>query len=455
MVAHYARKTIRLVQAHSRIGFVVGGEAGSRISADLALSTSPDTLVRTVRAFQEPKTPWVSCLGVDDWAFRKGISYGTILVDLESRRPIDMLPNRTSESLARWLKTHPEIKIVSRDRAKAYIEGINMGAPQAIQVTDRWHLLHNLVEMIERILSRKYKDLQEIYNEANQPALDSTHEPGEVDLPAVPIENALTLGEQQRKINREKHQVQFDEVKRLHAEGLSIREIQRRLHYSRRKIRKYLQNEELPAYRPRKKRTILDPYWEYLQKRWEAGCRKGIQLWKEVQSQGYTGTYQSLARRIRPLRQSMPPQPKSTKKSTTQAKKTTVNPHSSRQIAWLFVRPPEKLDEKQSAYLKKIREHSQEFLLVYTLVQEFWALVCEQKKTALKDWLTQAKQSGVTEFRNFAFGLERDFSAVEAALTFSWSNGPVEGHNNRLKMIKRQMYGRAGFDLLRLRVLYS
>jgi hypothetical protein len=116
VVAHYGRKTIRLVQAHSRIGFVVGGEAGSRISADLALSTSPDTLIRTVRAFPEPKTPLVSCLGVDDWAFRKGVSYGTILVDLESRRPIDLLSDRTADSLSKWLKLHPEIKIVSRDR---------------------------------------------------------------------------------------------------------------------------------------------------------------------------------------------------------------------------------------------------------------------------------------------------------------------------------------------------
>ena len=180
-----------------------------------------------------------------------------------------------------------------------------------------------------------------------------------------------------------------------------------------------------------------------------------MQLWKELQSKGYKGTYQSLARLLRPLRQSSPPRPKIAKKTTSKAEETTVNPHSPRQIAWLFVRPPEKLDEKQVTYLKVLHERSQELQQVYTLAQDFWRIVSEKKKTDLKSWLDLAKKSGSMDFRQFAFGLERDYSAVEAALTYSWSNGPVEGHNNRLKMIKRQMYGRAGFDLLRLRVLYS
>ena len=218
VVAHYARKTIRLVQAHSRIGFVVGGEAGSRISGDLALSTSPDTLIWTVRAFPEPKTSSISYLGVDDWAFRKGISYGTILVDLESRRPIDLLPDRTAESLSKWLKLHPEIQIVSRDRFRAYIEGIHSGAPQAIQVTDRFHLLHNLVDAVERSLTQRYKDLLETQPEPPQSPVELS---STTDLPPVSqVEPALNAYEQQRLITREKHKIQFEEVKRLHAEGV-------------------------------------------------------------------------------------------------------------------------------------------------------------------------------------------------------------------------------------------
>ena len=235
----------------------------------------------------------------------------------------------------------------------------------------------------------------------------------------------------------------------------SIREIGRRLHYSRGRIRRYLSHEDLPVYRRKRRQKILDPYWDYVQQRWESGCRKGVLLWKELQAKGYKGTYQSVALLIRPLRKSSPAQPKVTKKAKTKVEKVTVNPRSPRQIAWLFVRPPEKLDEKQSTYLKMLGERSQECQLIYTLTQDFWAIVCEKKKSELKSWLNQAKHSEISEFRNFAFGLERDISAVEAALTYSWSNGPVEGHNNRLKMIKRQMYGRAGFDLLRLRVLYS
>ena len=159
----YARRTNRMVNSQCEVGFIAGGEAGSKIAQNLSLPTSPDTIIRMVRHTAIPDEPTPKYLGIDDWAFRKGHSYGTILVDLETHRPVDLLPDRSVETVKKWLLEHPGIEIISRDRSLAYIEAINTGAPQAIQVADRWHLLHNLVETIERVLNRRYAVLQEAF----------------------------------------------------------------------------------------------------------------------------------------------------------------------------------------------------------------------------------------------------------------------------------------------------
>lgn len=469
----YARRTNRMVNSQREVGFVAGGEAGSKLTRNLALPTSPDTLIRLVRhtIIQEGPTP--KYLGIDDWALRKGHSYGTILVDLETHRPIELLPDRSAETVKKWLMEHPGVEIVSRDRASAYIEAINADAPQAIQVADRWHLLHNLVETIERVLNRRYALLQEAFrkscesSEAHGNAVE-VHQQPEQALPEPPKMH-LTCTELQRQYIREKHRAQFDEIRRLHhEEGLGIRAICRRLHVGREKVRKNLANESPPEYTRRKQKTILTPYWTYLEQRWTAGQRNGMVLWKEIKTMGFTGTYQSMARELVPLRKKMPKEKKRCSVHKHRKHKATaaeqVCPFSTRQTAWLFVKKQDELEgdvfckEKQgekARYFAQLLATSGEFQQLHLLVQQFWAMVCERKRDQLQTWLSQAKTAGMVEMKNFARGLEKDFQAVEAALTYSWSNGPTEGHNNRLKMIKRQMYGRANFDLLRKRVLYS
>ncbi len=460
VVAHYARKTVRLVQAQSRIGFVIGGEAGARISTDLSLPTSPDTLLRMVRDHPESTVPSVRYLGVDDWAFRKSSSYGTILVNLETHRPIDLLPDRTAQSLMAWLKDHPEVKLVTRDRFPAYKEAIQQAAPDAIQVVDRFHLFHNLTEAVERILSKEYKLLQETFREPDPPdplPSGAVQDAIEAEPTHEPTARSPGMVERNRQIHREQKQAQFQEVKRLAAEGMGIREIQRKLHLSRERIRNYLHTEDLPEYQRRRRSTSLAPYWEEVKQRWQDGCRKGMDLWRAIQAKGYPGTYASFARQIRPLRQKMPPIRKrpTVRKRMVPSPTPSMHPPTPRQVTWWFARDPEKLEEDQMNSLKKLLENSSDLQQVYSLVQEFREMIHAKKVNELSSWLERAKQAQSSELTYFAIGLEKDLPAVEAALTYAWSNGPVEGHNNRLKMLKRQMYGRAGFDLLRLRVLYA
>ena len=446
IIKSYARRTNRLIASQREVGFIAGGEAGAKIIHNLALPTSPDTLIRLVRHAPIREKPTPKVLGIDDWAFRRGHSYGTIFVDLETHHPIDLLPDRSAETVKQWLLEHPGIEIISRDRSLTYIEAINVGAPEAIQVADRWHLLHNLLEVVERVLNRRYKVLQEAFQKITQEASSSEKFAEETtkespEQPSPP-EKQPTRYEQQRQHIRKKHQAQFDEVHRLRKEGYSIRAIRRTLHISREKIRKYLANDQPPAYKRRRQETILDPYWSYLEQRWTEGCRNGMDLWKEIQAMGYSGTYQSMARQIITLRKSMPREKKqnAVRKQRGQilSPSVQIRPFSVRQTAWLFARDRDQVEGEKSRYLDQLLEISEDLQRLYSLVQQFWEIVNGRKQDQLDHWLKSAKESGIVELRHFAQGLEKDLQAVESALIYEWSNGPVEGHNNRLKMIKRQ-----------------
>ncbi len=153
-VAARARKTARLEEALLAIAVGLGGEAGARLARELGLLVGPDALLERVRNSRADGQGGVRVLGVDDFAFKKGNAYGTILVDLERRRVLDLLPDRSAEGLTTWLRAHPGVEVVSRDRFPAYADAISAGAPRATQVADRWHLMHNLAEALDEFLKR-------------------------------------------------------------------------------------------------------------------------------------------------------------------------------------------------------------------------------------------------------------------------------------------------------------
>jgi transposase len=444
-VASFARRTRRLAEAHRTIAFSLGGEAGAKLTRRLGMPTSPDTLLRMISTNPETEAACPRVLGVDDWAIRKSHSYGTILVDLERRKVIDLLPDRKPETLAKWLTAHPEVEIISRDRGEEYIRGIEQGASQAIQVADRFHLLQNLLDVMELLFKRCPNELRRA---AQQCA--PTHEPAVQIENLEPAENRtdgtnpLPQSEKREKTYR---QIRFEAVKALQAQGCHRREIARRLGIDRRTVSKYFHLEAPPqASRQNSSGSKVLPYLDYLQKRWNEGCHNMTKLLPELQALGFTGSYASLYRAVHGRLGAG-----NLKTGTPSPPKPVV--FSPRQAAWVCLRPENSLREQQKAFRKALCEGSAIVSKACSLAQSFREMIESRKSEKLDEWLQQVEASEIVEFERFAASLRDDYAAVKAALIYSWSNGQVEGQVTRLKLIKREMYGRASFGLLRKRVL--
>lgn len=430
--ASYARRTLRLLSAHRLIGLALGGEAGARLARELGLASSPDTLLRRLKkSSADPELPTPRYLGVDDWAWKKGQRYGTLLCDLEQGRVVDLLRERSAESLARWLRAHPGVELISRDRGGTYAEGATLGAPHAVQVADRWHLFKNLTDALQRILERQHGRLRRAALEVSQRvAVQET-------TPSVPRASAA---ERRREQNRARRFARYDEAMALKQRGLSHSGIARRVGLSRRTLIRWLQQGSFPERRNCLRTcSLLDPYMEYIEQRWAEGVTNASQLFREIRRMGYRGTSNSLLRdRVQGWRTAPPPR---------------MGPRplaSVRQSAWLLVLPEEKRTEQQQHYLDALAEDWPEVRELEHLAREFVHLFREKDASTIGLWMEAAEK---TPLRSFARGLFSDLRAIRAAIELPWSNGPTEGHINRLKTLKRQMYGRAGFDLLRARVL--
>lgn len=467
-IAPYARRTHRLYRQLQHLALELGGEAGSRLTVILGMLASPATLLRSIRSIECEERPTPRVLGVDDWAKHKGQSYGTLLVDLERHQPVDLLSERSSEALAKWLQEHPGVEIISRDRAEVYAEGATVGAPNAIQIADRFHLIQNLVDALKRLFNRHTSDLRTAAKQVAVPAatiLDKPkddQDPGKTSTSAVLADRPFddsgeipTDGVASDKVAATQRiksltELRFDEVKLLHKQGLSERAIARRLSMSRKTVRRYVTLDTYRRRTPGRQSTSkATTFLPYLHKRWQEGCRNVKGLFVEIQQNGFTGSYASVWRLInRSFDVDVP--------CGSARLSELITPRlSANQAAWLLIRRTEELDEKQKALQQSLLDVSHVATQAYPLAQGFRQLINERQVDALDPWLSQAKNSGIPELRRFATSLQSDYQVVRNALLYPWSNGQVEGQVNRLKLIKRQMYGRAGFELLRKKVLYA
>ena len=450
VVSPYARRTIRLTDALTVLAFALGGRGAVRTIEKLPISAiGKDTLLNLVRRHSAEtstsSTPSVRVLGVDDFAFRKGCTYGTILVDLEKRRPIDLLADREAETLARWLRDHPSIEVVTRDRSPIYAEGITTGLPKAVQVADRWHLLKNLRESGRRFLMRENKLLQEAARHLIAAGGRATE---------VSWRRRVSLTSRPKNMDGEnERRCLYQQVVELHKGGLSGRAIARTLGLHRATIRRFIENDEYPARVPRALRpSLLDPYIDYLEKRLRESCWNAGQLWREVRTRGYPGGTKMVSRYVTARRVKSPcPSPAEMKPEI----RLPLPVPSVEQVSWWLVLEPGKLKPDEKKFLASLSQVNEQIGELIRLSRELVEIIKRQDENGLTVWLDRARSSQVKEMRGFAFGIIKDEAAVRQAVTSQWSNVQTEGQVNRLKTIKRQMYGRANFDLLKARVIHQ
>jgi transposase len=404
-----AQRTTRLTHSLLDVATALGGKPGARLANKLHLGISHDALLRIIRSAKAPQPFAPRVLGVDDFALRRRRNYGTLLVDLEQRQPIDLLPDRSARTLASWLQAHPGVEVVARDRSPEYARAITLGAPLARQVADRWHLLKNLGEAVERMFQRVRADLVCLSaptTAQNQyPVSHTTIATASLRRPSP----AERLAQQQDRTRRLAH---YHSLRQLAEEGVSLLQIARRLGLARGTVRKYASATAFPerAKHPAQP-SIIDSYAAYLQQRLETGCWNASQLWREIQADGYGGTYRQVARWVHLGRLiaagSMPKQAAFRGGMTSTTAQPAAKLASARQLAWLLLRPSS--------------EHTATEAVIYAQIAQ--------------DATVGQAQRLVHQFQEMV----REEARVRAALSEEWSTGQVEGQITRLKLVKRQM----------------
>ena len=479
LVQPWARVSNRLLEEVKALGLAASAEVSERLAPRLGMQVKASTLLRYLRAIPSPPDASVRVLGIDDFAIRRGDSYGTILVNLETGRPLDLLPDRTADAVLPWLASHQEIEVVSRDRASAYADAAKRALPHATQVADRYHLVQNLREHLQRFLDRKRTCLPEIEDillkavstsnlgrrgalndQTGSSRAERTDQPQEQIQPELPhtlmsqeMELAsLTYAERKKKISRDKRSARYEHILALHRAGMGQRAIARELQMSRRIVQRFLTSEGFPERAPGSGvrapgKSKLDPYLAYLRERWSAGAHSGSRLFCEIKERGYTGSESLLRHVLGEWRAELPPQARQgPARKPRLAPKPGKRRLSSRGAAFLMILPSSKLTKVQQQQVAQMNLN-QELQAVYLLSQEFVTMLKEGLVEALEGWLKRAKACQVTELGSFVNGIRRDYAAVRAAFSLPWSNGTTEGHVNRLKFLKRQMFGRAHLDL--------
>jgi transposase len=458
VVEAYARETNRARDLTLLIGHALGGLPGQRLMSRFNMATSDDTILRRLKHLpRESVSSEVRVMGVDEWAWSRGQTFGTILVDLESGRVVDVLAESSADALAAWLTAHPGVTTISRDRHGRYAEGARRAVPHAVQVADRFHLVRNLRQAVERELALHRRDLRVSLPSQTVPAAKPQGEKNtkQIRVCSQVVEHRQEGVEQWRQ---EKLQL-FETIQQMKAAGMKVSEIAGYLGINRRRIDKWVRLEEFPE------RSRMDPrpgmvesFREYLRERWEQGCHHGRELLAEIQQRGYIGCYTRLAELLSPWRQPKPeleaaspiPPPISQVQAVSQPSARQISPQVA---AALLNKPRPDLTARQAEIVDALKEQCPGYAVMRKLTFGFRAILLRGKVTTLHGWLEEAQRTGIHAMERFVRTVKQDLKAVESAVTERWSNGPVEGQINRLKALKRQMYGRAGVELLRARVL--
>jgi len=457
-----SRRTSRAGDELRAVGLALGGNAGASRTTQQHLPTSASTLLRLIRATPRPTIGTPRAIGLDEWAWRRSHHYGTIITDLETHRVLDLLPDRSVETVSAWLLQHPSVGIVCRDRFGPYAEAARQGAPSAIQVADRFHLVRNLGDALIAYLQQQRIHLQTAAEDAAR------------QQPVVPAESRETMEDRMAATNhqrRPQHWQQrqdaisqlrlqrrisvYEQVHHLHIQGECVAEIARQIGISRKTVYDYLRMDQPPecrVHQRRRRHRVLAPYEAYLRRRWEEGCHNSTRLWQEIRDQDYRGSRRTVTRFIGELRQDGQEGYALGRETSPFTRRRGP---AARDVLSAMLRRERQRKELERAYLRQLCAQDTGIAQTYALTQAFLALMRERQGIGLEAWIAEVEQQGCAELRRFATGLRDDLAAVTAGLSLEWSNGVTEAHIHRLKLLKRQSYGRAGFAMLRARVLHQ
>jgi transposase len=456
LTAWYQRRTAGLRGLLEKVALALAGRAGSRLAAALGAVVSRFTLIRLVRGLPDPEIGPVSVLGVDDVAKRKGHSYATVLMDMDTHRLIDMLPDREADTFADWLRAHPGIEVICRDRGGAYARAARDAAPVAVQVADRFHLWQDLAEAVEKTVLACLAAL---------PAPQS----GQAALPAAPQDEPAPApgaaaepdgfrdvhGHERRLVTR--HGERYAAVQALRAEGCSIREIARRLELNRNTVLKFANAASIDELlvKATSRPSILDPFKPHLGQRWNDGITSAAALHEEIRARGWKGGILTVERYLRQFRTADGRDRQARAKIQLTAPDTPALPKPRQVTRWIMTHP-DHLASNDAASLTRLLDASPALAAAASHVRSFAGMMTRrQGLLALEDWLTAVEAGDQPALHSFARGIRRDQQAVTAGLALPYSSGALEGKNCKIKYLKRLMYGRANFDLLRKMALLN
>jgi hypothetical protein len=431
--------------------------------ARLGMPVSDTTILQSVKECTraQPNRAVVYVAGIDEWAWRKGTNFGTIIVDLERRQVVDLLADRSAATTADWFKGHPEVEVVSRDRAGLYADAARQGAPQARQVADRFHLLKNFRETVERQLGRFEAPIRESplqveddLDHSEQPVIERSDRCSEV----MAHERLVRRGRDAAR------QAMFDQIRSLYEAGSPVTEIARKLGLGPRRVYRWVRRIDLPEPSVMAPKVCTPAYFgAFLARSWAEGTTKVRHLFSDIRHRGYTGSYSHLACFLAPWRggplSGASGEPASSDQEAPAAPRVrTLDPMTGRQIspltaAALCVKPRGQMTARQIVNVDALKAASADFTTMRAFAMRFRGLLHGGTVEHLDIWLTDARSCGIYGMRRFARTLRQDIDAVRNAVLEPWSNGQTEGQINRLKTLKRAMYGRAGVDLLRARMM--
>nr|WP_272212878.1 ISL3 family transposase [Marinicella sp. W31]MDC2878801.1 ISL3 family transposase [Marinicella sp. W31] len=418
VVRPMARRTARLDTLVRHLALALGGRPAARLADRLGFPVSNDTLLRTVRRYDRPPPIPPSVIGIDDWAWRRNHRYGTIICDLERRKTIALLPDREPATAKAWLAQQPQIEMIARDRGGGYAQAAAQALPQADQIADRWHLMENASHAFLDAVRKSMRQVRMVIGTATvHPKL-------------------LTAAERLQYEGYLRREEANAVIRGFVANGVSIKEIVRRTGYSRKLVRSVVRGQRTDIFRVRQ--SSLEPYLPWLETQWDAGLRNGAELWRQLRLAGFDGSLRVVTEWA------------TRRRRAEKAESGLGYAPAARTVVRLMTLERNNLTKAQTITVAAIEESLPDLVEAREVVEGFHEMLRHKSKDDLEAWIDRATKSLVASFAN---GVIRDRAAVQNAISSKWSNGQTEGQITKLKLVKRQMYGRGKLDLLEARVV--